>query len=52
MSIPLLVLALIGLLLYAFTEGKLSEVGRLLFFAAALALCFGGSSAHWLRLTT
>lgn len=52
MSIPLLVLALVGLLLYAFTDGKLSETGRLIFFAATLALCLGGTSAHWLRLTS
>lgn len=52
MSIPLLILALLGLLLFAFADGKASEVGRLIFFAAALALCLGGTSSHWLRLTT
>lgn len=52
MSIPLLVLALIGLLLYAFADGKLSTVGLVLFACATLGLCLGGSSAHWLRLTT
>jgi hypothetical protein len=41
-SITLLVLMLVGLLIYAFAQGKLSEVGRIMFFCALLALCFGG----------
>lgn len=43
MSIPLLVLMLIGLLIYAFAAGKPMEVGRIIFFCALLAICFG----HW-----
>lgn len=35
--VPLLV-AIAGALLYALTEGKLSELGRLLFFAGALVV--------------
>ena len=34
-----IVIAIIGLLLWALTEGKLSEAGRLLFFAGVLAAC-------------
>jgi Na+/phosphate symporter len=41
MSIPLLVLMLIGLLMFAFAQSKLSEVGRIIFFCALLAICFG-----------
>lgn len=52
MSIPLIVLAVIGLLIYALAEGKASEIGRMVFFCAFLAICFGGSAGHWLRLTT
>ncbi len=51
MNIPLLVLVLVGLLLYGFTDNKLSEVGRILFAFAYLALCLAGSSSHWLRIT-
>jgi hypothetical protein len=52
-SITLLVLMLIGLLIYAFTAGKLSEVGRIMFFCALLALCFGaggGSGSFALKI--
>lgn len=52
MSIPLLVLAVIGLLMYVLTEGKLSETGRIIFTCALLAVCLEGSSAHWLRITS
>lgn len=53
MSIPLLVLAVIGLLMYALTNGKISEIGRIIFACALLGICLGGStSAHWLRITS
>lgn len=52
MSIPLLVLAVIGLLMYALTTGKISEIGRIIFFCALLGVCLEGSSAHWLRITS
>ncbi len=43
-TISLLILAILGLLVYAFaSNGKLAEVGRLVFFCAFLALCFGAS---------
>ena len=38
------VLALAGALVYALTEGKLSEVGRLAFFAGLLALALALSA--------
>lgn len=43
-TISLLILAVLGLLLYAFaSNGKLAEVGRLIFACALLALCFGAA---------
>jgi hypothetical protein len=43
-TLSLLILAILGLLLYAFaSNGKLAEVGRIVFFCATLALCFGAS---------
>ena len=43
-TISLLILAVLGLLVYAFaSNGKLSEVGRIVFFCAFLALCFGAA---------
>lgn len=38
-TLSMLVLAVIGLLIYAFANGKPAEIGRLVFFAALLALC-------------
>jgi len=42
-TLSLIVLAVLGLLLYAFTNGKPSEVGRLVFACAFLALCLGAA---------
>jgi hypothetical protein len=43
MSIMLLLLAFVGLLPYGFTNGKLSDVGRMIFFAAMIGLCMNAS---------
>lgn len=50
MSIPLLILAVVGLLMYAFSPSKLQEVGRIMFFCALLALCLGAAGPLSLRL--
>lgn len=50
MDLFLLVLMVIGLLLYGFTNGKSSEIGRLMFACAFLALCMRG--VPHLRLTS
>jgi len=42
-SLPLLAI-LIGLFMYGFLSGKLSEVGRMLLFAGILALLFASAS--------
>lgn len=41
MSIPLLILAIIGLLVYMLPTGNFKEIGRIVFFCAFLAICFG-----------
>lgn len=48
-TLSLIVMAVLGVLLYAFTNGKLSEVGRIVFFCALLALCFG-AAPHMAKL--
>lgn len=45
MSIPLLVLCLVGLILWALDLGKASELGKVIFACALLALCFGQGPA-------
>lgn len=43
-TLSLLILAILGLLVYAFaSNGKLAEVGRLVFACAILALFFGAT---------
>ncbi len=42
LNVSLLVLALVGLALYVLGSGKLSEVGRIMFFCALLAICVEG----------
>lgn len=49
MSVPLLVLAIIGLLTYALASGKVSRIGEIVFMCALLALCFG-QATHPLKL--
>lgn len=49
MSIPLLVLCIIGLLTYALAKDKVAEIGKVVFFCALLALCFG-QATHPLKL--
>jgi len=36
----LLILAVIGLLVYALSNGKAAEIGRLVFACATLVICF------------
>ncbi len=49
-AVPPLVM-LIGLLMYALcTNPKLAEIGRILFFAGALATCLMCAWAHPLRM--
>lgn len=38
--ILLLILAVVGLLVYAFANGKAAEIGRLVFACAMLVICF------------
>ena len=45
MSVPLLILTLVGLILWALDLGKVSEVGKVIFACALLALCFGQGPA-------
>lgn len=46
----LVVVALVGLVLWLAAAGKASDVGRVMFFCAFLAICFGASpAARWLR---
>jgi len=42
-EIYFILLAVFGLLVYAFAPAKLSEVGRIIFFCAFLALCMQGA---------
>ena len=42
MDILLLLLIVVGLLVYAFTNGKIAEVGRVLFACALLAMLLHG----------
>jgi hypothetical protein len=45
MSVPLLVLSLLALVLWALDLGKASEIGKVIFCCAFLALCFGQGPA-------
>jgi len=51
MSIPLIILAFIGLLIYAFAAGKLSTVGLVIFGCALLGMCLG-AAPHVMRLSS
>jgi ABC-type amino acid transport system permease subunit len=42
-SLPLLAI-IVGLFMYGFLSGKVSEIGRMLFFAGVLALLFASAS--------
>lgn len=46
----LVIVALVGLLLWMLAPGKAAELGRVLFFCAFLAICFGAApSVRWVR---
>lgn len=49
MSIPLLIVCVVGLLTWALAKGITSEIGRIIFTCAFLALCFG-QAPRFLRL--
>jgi len=50
-TIALILVLVVGLVLYLATSGKASELGRILFFCALLALCLTAAPAslRWLR---
>jgi Na+/phosphate symporter len=50
-TVALILVLVVGLVLYLVTQNKASEVGRILFFCALLALCLTAapSAVHWLR---